>query len=311
MPDVMPTSSTIALTTTRQELAAVTGPEDLPPSVARQMAEIVATYRMTGADAARDLLRLGATTAVVAAIALLLVSPASAVGAMFGFFMAVPMVLKKAPLTRVQQHLREIGIGWKARRRLMTKLAAIVGSLPARDPADRPAVDEIVALLAPGGVDPWAPSSVPGAPRVLVTTDSVDITLARSVVGHILDRRQRERTVLVTIGAVGVGTVGLLLSRGAPLWIAAMMGLVLLTSYGIGVALGRVLSRRLLGRMVATLGVDVVERDRLLAALKPLLSRKALSTIPKDRQREVLAARLVEAVSSPAALPAMPVTSDG
>ena len=292
----MPTSSTIALTTTR-DLKHVTGPEDLPPSVARDIAVIVSTYRVTAPDFARDMLKLGVTTGAVVAVALMVFGVPSAVGAAVGFFMALPMLWQKAPLARAQQHLKELGIGWNARRRLATKLSAIVGSLPARDPAERPGADEIVALLAPGGIDPWAPSTAP-TPRVLVTANTLDATLANSVVAHTLQRQQRERGIILMFGVMSVGMTALTIGRGAPWWVGAIIVATIAVSMGIGFALGRVMNKKIVGRMLATLGVAPAEHTRIIAALKPLMKRKALADIPTARRREVLTARLVQALSS-------------
>ncbi len=303
---VLPTSSTIALTTTRK-FTDVTGPENLPPSVARQMAEIVATYRVTGSDFARDVARLGVGTAAFVAVMLAFFSAASAVGAVIGGVMALPLVWQKGPLTRVQEHLKELGIGFTARRKLMRKLAAIVGNLPARDPAQRPAVDEIVALLAPGGIDPWAPST-PVVPRVLITTSSIDATLASSVVAYSLDRAHRERRLVMMMAVTGVGMGALTVFRGAPWWIAAVfIGCVTLGT-ALGLSLGRLMNRRGLNRLLATLGVAAAEQDRVIVALKPLLQRKQVKAIAPQQRREVLTAQLVQALTT--STPALPAADD-
>lgn len=302
-----PTSPTTALTTTRN-LGHVTGTENLPPSVAREVAEIVATYRITAAEFMRhDVLKLGTTTALIFAFALIFVGASGAIGALVGFSMALPMLWQKAPLSRAQQHLKELGIGWRARRRLGTKLAAIVGSTPAKDPAKRPSVDEIVTLLAPGGEDPWAPSTSMAPPAVL-TPSARDATVARSVVSHTLERLQRERGLAVLFGALGVGMGALTLARGSPVFVAVLILVTILFSGGLGLALGRLMNRRVLGRMLASLGVAPAEQGRVVGALKPLLSRAALAAIPADQRQEVLAQRLVESLAAmaPATLPAPP-----
>ena len=299
-----PTSPTTALTTTRN-LGHVTGTENLPPSVAREVAEIVATYRITGAEFMRhDVLKLGTTTGLVFVLALVLVGASGAVGALVGFGIALPLLWQKAPLSRAQQHLKELGIGWRARRRLGIKLAAIVGSTPAKDPAKRPGVDEIVALLAPGGEDPWAPTTAP-VPRALLTAGALDATLARSVVSHALDRLRQERTLAAIFGALGLVIGAFSLARGGPMLAVAMLS-ALVFGGGSGLVLGRLMNRRVLGKMLASLGVVPAEQERIVVALKPLLGRKALGAVPADQRHEVLAQRLVEALAAtaPSALPA-------
>jgi len=295
--ELQPTSPTTALTTTRN-LGHVTGTENLPPSVAREVAEIVATYRITAAEFLRhDVLKLGGTTALVLVLSLVFVGASGAIGALVGCCMALPMLWQKAPLSRAQQHLKESGIGWRARRRVGTKLAAIVGSTPAREPAKRPSVDEIVALLAPGGEDPWSPSATATPPAAL-TASTIDATLARSVVSHTLERLQRERLLGVMFGVLGVGLGGLTLLRNAPTAVAVILVVTIFFSGGLGLALGRLMNRRVLGRMLASLGVVPAEQERIVVALKPLVGRTALAAIPADQRHEVLARRLVEALAA-------------
>jgi hypothetical protein len=301
-----PTSPTTALTTTRK-LGHVTGTENLPPSVAREVAEIVATYQVTGADFLRhDVLTLGPRVALVSVLAVACVGDiVGVIAPLVGFCIALPKLWLQAPLTRAQQHLKESGIGWRARRRLGIKLAAIVGSTPAKDPAKRPGVDEIVTLLAPGGQDPWAPSTSMAAPAVL-TPSAGDATLARSVVSHTLQRLQQERLVWVTFGALSLLT--LILMKNAPIAFPVVL-LVLMWFVGrVGLAVGRLMSRRVLGRMLASLGVAPAEQDRIEGALKPLLSRASLAAIPADRRQEVLAQRLVEGLAA-TTTPALPASS--
>jgi hypothetical protein len=304
--ELEPTSPTTALTTTRK-LDHVTGTENLPPSVAREVAEIVATYQVTRADLLRhDVPKLWP-------IALIFVLPFICIGVpkaalpLAGLLpLALTRLRQKAPLSRAQQHLKELGIGWRARRRLGTKLAAIVGSTPAQDPAKRPGVDEIVAFLAPGGQDPWAPSTSMAAPAVL-TPSARDATLAHSVVSHAFEGRLREYGLYGFFGALGVCMGAMRIVFGSPSPSVALV--VLLTSVlFVGLSLGalRIMSRRVLGRMLASLGVVPAEQERIVAALKPLLSRASLAAIPAYRRQEVLSKRLVEALAAtaPSALPA-------
>jgi hypothetical protein len=287
-------SSTAALTTTR-DLAHVTGPENLPPSVAREIAEVVATYRVTPADFVRhDLLKLGATTGAVLLLALVFLGAPSAVGALIGFGMAVPLTWRKAPLARAQQHLKELGIGWRARRRVGTKLAAIVGASPAPDPAQRPAVDEIVALLAPGGEDPWAPMQK-AEPRALLTASELDVTVARSVVAHALDYRRRERGLVVVLGLLALGSAGFAVVKGSALF-GALMVVSLAVSGSVGLGFGRLMQRPVLKRMLTSLGLAPAEQQRIVSALKQVLASKA--DIPRQEQPEVLAQRLISEVAN-------------
>ena len=305
-----PTSPTTALTTTRK-LGHVTGTENLPPSVAREIAEIVATYQVTGADFLRhDVLKLAVRMALFGGGYAVWVGTALAVmsvviGSLLGICISLPILWRKAPLARAQQHLKESGIGWRARRRLGIKLAAIVGSTPAKDPARRPGVDEIVTLLAPGGQDPWAPSTSMAPPAVL-TPSALDATLARSVVSHTLERLQQERVGWAVVGVFGVGS--LIILKNAPIAAAVVMLVIMLFSCGVGMAAGRLMGRRILGRMLASLGVVPAEQERIVAALKPLLGRKALAAIPADQRQDVLAQRLVEALAV-TTTPALPASS--
>ena len=304
--ELEPTSPTTALTTTRK-LGHVTGTENLPPSVAREVAEIVATYQVTGADLLRhDVPKLWP-------IVLIFVLPFICIGvpkAALAFLGLLPLALtrlrQKAPLSRAQQHLKELGIGWRARRRLGTKLAAIVGSTPAQDPAKRPGVEEIVAFLAPGGQDPWAPSTSKAAPAVL-TPSARDATLARSVVSHALEGRLREYGLYGFFGALGVcmGVTRIVFGSPSPS-VALVVLLISVLFVGVSLAALRIMNRRILGRMLASLGVSPAEQERIVAALKPLLGRKALAAIHDHQHRDVLAQRLVEALAAtaPSALPA-------
>jgi hypothetical protein len=307
--ELEPTSPTTALTTTRK-LGHVTGTENLPPSVAREVAEIVATYQVTGADFLRhEVLKLGVRVALIGVGYAVCFGGEFAVksvviGTPLGFCMALPILWRKAPLARAQQHLKESGVGWRARRRLGIKLAAIVGSTPAKDPAKRPGVDEIVALLAPGGEDPWAPTMAPTR-RALLTAGELDPTLARSVVSHSLDRIRQERTLAAFFGILGIGMGAFSLASGVPVLALAMLS-ALVFGGGSGLIVGRLMNRRVLGKMLASLGVVPAEQERIVAALKPLLGRKALGAVPADQRHEVLAQRLVEALAAtaPSALPA-------
>ena len=302
-----PTSPTTALTTTRK-LGHVTGTENLPPSVAREVAEIVATYQVTRADLLRhDVPKLWP-------IALIFMLPFICIGvpkAGLAFLGLLPLALtrirQKAPLSRAQQHLKELGIGWRARRRLGTKLAAIVGSTPAQDPAKRPGVEEIVAFLAPGGQDPWAPSTSMAAPAVL-TPSARDATLARSVVSHAVEARQREYVLYIVFGGVGV-----------PMWAGMVFGspspsvvlVIVLTSLlfvPLSLAAVRIINRRMFERLLASLGVVPAEQERIEGAVKPLLSLASLAAIHDHQHRDVLAQRLVEALAV-TTTPALPASS--
>jgi hypothetical protein len=286
-------SSTAALTTTR-DLKHVTGPENLPPSVAREVADIVAIYRVTPAEFVRhDLLKLGATTGTMFLFALVFLGTASAVGALIGFGIALPLTWRRAPLARAQQHLQELGIGWRARRRLVTKLAAIVGTSPATDPAQRPAVDQIVALLAPGGEDPWAQTDK-AAPRALIASD-LDVTVARRVVTQTLDYRRRERNMLVTFGMIALGMGGFAALKGSLFLGGSLAALAALTAVG-GLGLVRLVQGPILKRMLTTLGFAPAEQQRITGALKQVLATRA--DIPEQEQPEVLAQRLIAAIAS-------------
>jgi hypothetical protein len=277
-------SSTAALTTTR-DLAHVTGPENLPPSVAREIAEIVATYRVTPADFMRhDVPKLLGTTAFV----FLMTYKTTPVWTVIAFAAAAPIRWRRTPLLRAQQHLKDLGIGTVARSAIGGKLAAIVGIAPAPDPARRPGVDDIVALLAPGGEDPWAPGKK-AAPRALITATELDVTVARSVVRSTLERRRRERGmwgVFVLLAAVLVGVYG---------HAATMIAIVVACGVTCGVVL-RLLQRTVMKHMLTSLGLAPAEQQRIVSALKQVLASKA--DIPRQEQPEVLAQRLISEVAN-------------
>ena len=95
-----PTSPTTALTTTRK-LGHVTGTENLPPSVAREVAEIVATYPVTGADFLRhDVLKLAIRMALIGGGYAVWVGTALAVmsvviGSLLGICISLPILWRK------------------------------------------------------------------------------------------------------------------------------------------------------------------------------------------------------------------------
>jgi hypothetical protein len=90
--------------------------------------------------------------------------------------------------------------------------------------------------------------------------------------------------------------------------VALVVLLISVLFVGVSLAALRIMNRRILGRMFASLGVVPAEQERIVAALKPLLGRKALAAVPADQRQDVLAQRLVEALAV-TTTPALPASS--
>jgi hypothetical protein len=145
----MPGGSTAGALTHVHTLADVKVPEDLPPEVARELAELVSNRRNTWGRWARDMIPrvlIGAAFAIPSTYYANLI---------FGLWWFVPVILI-APFpwqTQVygvlSDRMRELGIGARARRRIFARIVKLVGKRPRIDPDERPSADRVLELLAP------------------------------------------------------------------------------------------------------------------------------------------------------------------
>lgn len=286
-----------ALTTVR-DLTRVREARDLPPSVARELAEIVATHRPTVDDFLRREWPLFATLPVFAVPALVAASWAHLLPSLAGVGFGVYATWRGAPLRKANEHMKELGIGWRARRRIVKKLGAIVGAFPAEDISVRPSAEHVLRQLEPGGAD-----IVPTAKIVAVRisrADEMDDQMANVVAGQWLEWRTRTRlNGLLNLGILAwLGIVLGSLGSDLPVALLAVLfaagsGASVLAQLGVSIA-----ARGHLRTQLREAGLDKQEQRRVLRACVVVARRRELRRAPRTERVARMAAGLQEVLGS-------------
>lgn len=282
-----------ALTTVR-DLTKVRGPEDLPPSVARELAEIVATHRPTVGDFLRGVWPWFAVLPVFAIPAVVAGSWAHLVPSLVGIGFGLYATWRGAPFRKADEHMKELGIGWRGRRRIVKKLAAVVGAVPAEDIAARPSAEHVFRQLEPGGVD-IVPTGKVVAHRIS-RAEEMDDEMARSVAGQWLEWRTRTRlNGLLNLGVLAwLGIVLGSLATGLPLAILAVLFAVGTGGSLLGQLIVSVAGRRHLRTQLREAGLDKKEQQRVLRACRDVARRRELRRAPRAERMARIAAGLQE-----------------
>jgi hypothetical protein len=295
------------------DLSKVKGPEELPPSVAQELGEIVATHEGGWRDVlVKDgLKQLG----VVGAFGLLALTGAMPVmrWAFFGAALSLPLGLmqtrRQAPYLMAIEHLKQLGVGWNARRRILKKLRQIAGTFPAAAPADRPPAVEIAALLEPKGDEMGRQTVLAAAPHA-DRLDQLPERTARVVVDQRLVFKRRVRWVVGLFVIIYGAVLGPLLVK-ASLGFVFVMAIALVLQLGLSVGLSLPLIRRQLRAPMLAVGLGKADAKlglkALFAAEKKVRARAKATGDKLDR--EALVDALVEQWRGD--LGAMPALTEG
>lgn len=198
------------------DLSRVRGPQDLPPSLAEELGEIVATHVGDWKSVfLRDGLKAFGMVGAFGLMALLTGLPMLR-WAFFGAAISLPFTAvqlkRQAPLLMAGEHLKQLGVGWNARRMIVKKLRQIVGTFPATRTEDRPGAGEIAALLDPQGEEMGRQAALPAAPHA-DRLEQLPERTARVVVDQRLVFKRRLRGVGVLLGIIYLVVLGPLLSK--------------------------------------------------------------------------------------------------
>ena len=262
--------------TTVVDLSRVKTSHDLPPSVAVDVGEIVSTQVWTWGETIRSQAPKQFGIAAVLGVAALLypsgLLTSAALGGLVGAFFGMVQMKRQAPLLAAGEHLKSLGVGFWARRRIVKRLREIVGTFPAKDPAARPDGIKIAAMLNPAGEEMGRHAALP-APERATSLEEVPQGVARVVSEQHMVLRRRVSWSLGGFGLLMGGyAVSLVWSKAG--WFAIMIVLILGLQGVFSWVLVRAMVKRQLRAPLVALGLTKAQADQGLKALG--LARRAL-----------------------------------
>jgi hypothetical protein len=141
-------ASTAGALTHVHTLADVERPEDLPPEVAREIAELVSSRRQSIVRWLKDSLVWWLLTGVSVGAGQL-VSEAFYVFVLVFAFLPFSRPWRRQLYRVLQDRLRELGLSRRARVRIVARVESLLGRYPRLDPDERPSAERVLELLAP------------------------------------------------------------------------------------------------------------------------------------------------------------------